>query len=250
MESHQDSVLIFGGCGFVGYHIVRHFVKDPTFSSVAVVSRSAANSKNHVDGATYHSGDLTDHESIKKVLHKIKPTVIIHAASPSPVLGTPEEYQRMTIQGTKTLLKLARESKDVRAFIYTSSSTLSKGPEHLNLTEDCILANADPKSPAYGRAKALADIMVLEANDPLPCTGIARKEMSWEGHLCTGSLRLPIVYGTHDLVTIPGYLGALQKSQTNVILGDGKNMWDFCNVENAAIAHSLLCASSPELDYI
>jgi sterol-4alpha-carboxylate 3-dehydrogenase (decarboxylating) len=240
MESNQDSVLIFGGCGFVGYHIVRHFVKDPTFSSVAVVSRSAANSKNHLYGATYHSGDLTDHDSIKQLLLKIKPTVIIHAASPSPVLGTLEEYQRLTIQGTKNLLKLAKESKNVRAFIYTSSSNVARGPEHLNLTEDCVLANADPQSHTYGRAKALADIMVLEANDPLPSTGIARKEVSWEGHLCTGSLRFPIVYGTHDLVTTPGCLGALQKGQTNVILGDGKNLWDFCSVENAAIAHSLL----------
>jgi sterol-4alpha-carboxylate 3-dehydrogenase (decarboxylating) len=178
MESHQGSVLIFGGCGFVGYHIVRHFVKYPTFSSVAVVSCSAANSKNHVDSATYHSGDLTDRDSIRKLLLKIKPTVIIHAASPSPVLGTPKEYERMTIQGTKNILKLAKESKDVQAFIYTSSSTLARGAEHLNLTEDCLLANADPKSPAYGRAKALADIMVLKANDPLPSTGIARKEIS------------------------------------------------------------------------
>jgi sterol-4alpha-carboxylate 3-dehydrogenase (decarboxylating) len=89
----------------------------------------------------------------------------------------------MTILGTKNLLKLAKESKDVQVFIYTSSSTLARGPEHLNLTEDCLLANADPKSPAYGRAKALADIMVLKANEPLPSTGIARKEMSWEGHL-------------------------------------------------------------------
>jgi sterol-4alpha-carboxylate 3-dehydrogenase (decarboxylating) len=118
-----------------------------------VVSRSAANSKNHVDGATYYSGDLTDHDSIKQLLLKIKPTVIIHAASPSAVLGTPKEFERMTIQGTKNLLKLAKESKEVRAFIYTSSSTLTKGPEHLNLTEGCLLANADPKAPHMAERK-------------------------------------------------------------------------------------------------
>jgi sterol-4alpha-carboxylate 3-dehydrogenase (decarboxylating) len=98
-----------------------------------VVSRSAANSKNHVNGATYHSGDLTDHDSIKQLLLKIKPTVIIHAASPSAVLGTPKEFERLMIQGTKNLLKLAKESKDVR-----HSST----PHHLLLLKSLSISTS------------------------------------------------------------------------------------------------------------
>jgi sterol-4alpha-carboxylate 3-dehydrogenase (decarboxylating) len=237
--STETSVLVLGGCGFVGFHLVRHFVKTSTFTSVAVISRSAADSDNHIDGVTYYSGDLTDPNSIKSLLFKIKPTIIIHAASPSPVKGTANEYQQVSIQGTKNLLKLAEESKEARALIYVSSSTLARGPEHINLTEDYPLANTDRKSSAYARTKALAEIMVLEVNNSFPREAVA-KEAPWEGYLLTAALRFPIIYGTHDPVAIPGCLLALQKGQTTVQLGDGKNLWDFCSIENACAAHSSL----------
>jgi len=236
----QSSVLVLGGCGFIGFHIVSHFVKDPAFASVAVVSRYATNSRNHVDGVSYYTGDLTNPSSIKQLLLKIRPTVIIHAASPSPVTGTPNEYQRVTIQGTHNLLEIAKASNDVQAFIYVSSCTLAKGAEHLNLTEDYPLANTDSKGSAYAKTKALAEIMVLEANAPLPVSETTAEEKSWAGCLCTASIRLPMVYGTHDPSLIPGCLSALQKGQTNVLIGDGTNMWDACSIENACGAHSLL----------
>ncbi|KAF4636516.1 hypothetical protein G7Y89_g1583 [Cudoniella acicularis] len=236
----QRSVLVLGGCGFVGYHLVSHFLKDPEFASVAVVSRHATKGKNHVDGASYHTGDLTNCSSIEKLLLEIRPTVIIHAASPSPVTGTPKEYQLVTIQGTRNLLEIAKASNDVRAFIYVSSCTLAKGSEHINLTEDYPLANTDPKSSAYARTKALAEIMVLEANKPPTASESAAGEKSWMGYLCTASVRIPMFYGTHDPMLVPGCLSALQKGQTNMLVGDGKNMWDACSVENASVAHSLL----------
>jgi sterol-4alpha-carboxylate 3-dehydrogenase (decarboxylating) len=235
----EKAVLILGGCGFVGFHIVNHFVKDQFFSSVAVVSRSAANSTIRVDGATYHEGDLKNQESIRRVIDQIKPCLIINAACPSPVTGTPKEYDLVTVKGTKCLLKLAQESKDVRALIYISSSTLAKGAEHLKLTEDYPLANTDPKSSAYARTKALAEISVLKANKPFPIDR-SSPVASWTGYLLTSALRFPIVYGTHDPVGIPACLNVLQKGQTNVQSGDGKNLWSFCSAHNACVATSIL----------
>jgi sterol-4alpha-carboxylate 3-dehydrogenase (decarboxylating) len=234
----EHSVLVVGGCGFVGYHIVRSFAAQSTFETIAVLSRTAArNSDKHVEGVTYHTCDLTRHRDVLQLVNIIQPTVIIHTASPSPVTGTPKEYERVTLHGTENLLRVAKASQHVRVFIYTSSSTLAKGPEHLNLSEDYPLANADPTAPVYAKFKALAKINVLEANNPLP-TG--DKSNNWEGYLSTGSSRFPIIYGTHDLVTIPGCLNALQKGQTNVQLGDGSNLWDFCSISNCVDSHILL----------
>lgn len=240
-RNEPSSVLVIGGCGFVGYHLVSHFIEDTTFSCVAAASRSAHKSKDRVSGASYHDVDLTDADSIEKLIDTVKPTVIVHAASPSPVTGTPKDYYSVTIQGTKDLLRISKKSKDVQALIYTSSSLLCKGPEHINRTEESLLADSDPKAPGYARAKALAEKLVLSANEPLSDTPTITKEViSWEGYLCTGALRFPIIYGTHDLVCIPGALNALQKGRTNVILGNGKNLWSFCSVKNAAISHVLL----------
>ncbi|KAH8667572.1 hypothetical protein BGZ60DRAFT_409544 [Tricladium varicosporioides] len=241
-DTGQQSVLIVGGCGFVGSHIVRSFVAQSTFASIAVLSRAAAdvtNIKNHIKGATYYTGDLTNHTEISQLVDNIRPTVIIHAASPSPITGTPKEYERVTLHGTENLLKVAKASEYVRVFIYTSSSTLAKGAEHLDLAEDYPLADTDPTAPAYAKFKALADIMVLKANHPLPITS-GDVKTTWQGYLLTGSLRFPIVYGTHDLVTIPGCLNALRQGQTNMQIGDGKNLWAFCSTENCADSHVLL----------
>ncbi|CAG8982004.1 hypothetical protein HYALB_00004872 [Hymenoscyphus albidus] len=236
----SHSVLIFGGCGFLGCHLVKHFVQTPEFASVHIISRSATRSKFHIDGAIYHTGDLTDPDLIKRLILEIKPDVIVHAATPSAVTGTRKEYELVTIRGTQNLLKISKDSKYLQAFIYTSSSTMAKGAEHLNLTEDCSLANEDPQMPPYARTKAIAEIMVLEANKPLKKPS---RNSSWEGHLSTASLRFPITYGSHDTQGIPGCLNALQNRQTNTILGDGKNLWSFCSVFNAAKAHSLLASA-------
>jgi sterol-4alpha-carboxylate 3-dehydrogenase (decarboxylating) len=236
----QNSVLVIGGCGFVGYHLISHFIEDKTFTIVAVASRSALHSNNKVDGAIYHNIDLTDYDSVERLINDMKPTVIVHAASPSPVTGTPRQYDSVAIKGTDDLLKVAMKSKDVQALIYTSSSLLCKGPEHINLTENSPLADADPKAPPYARTKALAEKIVLNANKPLSKSEFIEDQHSWEGHLCTGALRFPIVYGTHDLVCIPGALTSLQNGQTNVVLGNGNNLWSFCSVKNAAISHVLL----------
>ncbi|TGO51342.1 hypothetical protein BCON_0163g00230 [Botryotinia convoluta] len=232
-------VLIIGGCGFVGYHLVCHFVSNSKFSPIAVASRSAKQSKNKVNGATYHNVDLTDPSSIEELIDDLKPTVIMHVASPSPVTQTANDYDRVAIQGTKDLLRIAKKSKGVQVLIYTSSSLLCSGPEHVNLTEES-LANSDPKAPAYARTKAHAEKLILSANNLLPLDDSENKVFSWEGYLCTGALRFPIIHGTHDSICIPGALNALEKRRTNVVLGDDNNLWSFCSVQNAASSHVLL----------
>ncbi|TGO29562.1 hypothetical protein BPAE_0013g00130 [Botrytis paeoniae] len=161
-------VLIIGGCSFVGYHLVCHFVSNSKFSPVAVASRSAKQSKNQVSEATYHNVDLTDASLIEELIDDLKPTVVMHVASPSPVTGTGSDYEKVAIQGTKDLLRIAKRSKDVQVLVYTSSSLLCGGPEHLNLTEESPLADSDPKAPAYARTKAQAEKLILSANNPLP----------------------------------------------------------------------------------
>ncbi|CAO2651922.1 Nn.00g002050.m01.CDS01 [Neocucurbitaria sp. VM-36] len=234
----NDSVLVVGGGGFVGYHLTSYFITNKSFAKVHIFSRSAKSSKNNVNSATYHNGDITNEEQIRTVIEETKPAVIIHAASPSPVTGTTTDYKQVSIKGTGNLLRCAKDSEHVKAFIYTSSSTLAKGPEHLDLSEECMLANEDPNATPYARSKAIAELRVLGANNPK-----LQEYPSWKGYLATASLRLPIVYGIRDETTIPGCLNALSKGQTTTTLGPGDNLWSFCSGSNAARAHALLASA-------
>lgn len=233
-----DSVLVVGGVGFVGHHLTSYFVANKSFAQVHVLSRSAKSTQNQITGAVYHNGDITQEDQLRRVIEAIKPTVVVHAASPSPVTGTSTEYKQVNIRGTGNLLRAATESEHVKAFIFTSSSTLAKGSEHFDLNEECPLANEDSSASAYASSKATAELRVLGANNPK-----LREYPNWKGYLATASLRFPIIYGTHDKTTIPGCLNALAQGHANTTLGSGDNLWSFCSASNAANAHVLLASA-------
>ena len=226
------SVLIIGGCGFVGFHIVRHFLREQSCTSVSVISRNPTT--NCLPGVSYHAGDISDYITIRALLEKIQPNIIIHAACPAAISANLKTFEKVTVQGTRNLLTAASEIQSVRAFIFTSSATMAAGAEHIDLPESAPLADTVPTSHPYAKTKAKADKMVLAANQT------SEKPGGRLSSLRTACIRLPIVYGERDLVAIPGALTALEKGQTNFQLGSGENIWDFCDADNAAAAHVLL----------
>ena len=232
MDPTQDqlsSVLVFGGCGFVGYHIVGHFLDESSCTSVSVVSRNPRD--NRLPGVSYYPGDIADLAAMRSIIAQIQPKVIIHAACPSAISASARTMEKVIVEGTRNLLTAAIEALSVRVFIFTSSATMAAGPEHLDLDENAPLADTSHKSHPYAYSKARADRMVLKANKP---------DEPGRSGLRTACIRLPIVYGERDFVAIPGALAALEKGQTHFQLGSGSNIWDFVSADNAAMAHMLL----------
>ena len=230
-EPRLGSILVIGGSGFVGSHISQYLLLQPSWNSVSVLSRNTP--RNILSGVSYHTGDVSKPPELQKSVHEISPTVIIHAACPPATSASQKTYQKIIVHGTKTLLEIALKAPSVKAFIYTSSATMAAGCAHIDLDETTPLADTDPQSHPYAKCKAIADKMVLSANE-------YPNQDGGKGRLLAACIRLPIVYGERDLTSIPGCLGALEKNQTNVILGDGLNLWDFVSAENAARAHHLL----------
>ena len=179
------SVLVIGGCGFVGFHIVRHLLLSSSCESISVVSRNPT--ANRLPGVNYLAGDITVISSVRSVVLQICPSVIIHAACPNATSATAKAFHQVTVQGTQNLLQVALEAPSVKAFIFTSSATMAAGPEHVDLDECTPLADSDPNSYPYAKTKAHADKMVLKANRPN-----SEKDNS---SLLTACIRLPIVYG-------------------------------------------------------
>ncbi|TVY78562.1 Sterol-4-alpha-carboxylate 3-dehydrogenase [Lachnellula suecica] len=205
-------VLVIGGCGFIGYHIVEHLLLEPDCGPISVMSRNPT--------------------SITKLLAEVKPQVLFHTASPSasdPAI-TPEEHHNTIVNGTKNLLACATASPFVKALVYTSSASVIKNYEHINVDETAPLWKQDSKAIPYMKAKALADAAVREINTPLDKYGHG---------LLTAALRLPLVYGERDTQYIPAQLTALKAKQNKVQLGNGRNNIQPVYAGNAAIAHIL-----------
>ncbi|KAI4177918.1 MAG: hypothetical protein LQ343_000002 [Gyalolechia ehrenbergii] len=229
------SVLVIGGCGFLGHHIVRQLL-DAYTCTVSVLDLRTTN--NRFPNVTYHTGDIASLDSIRSIFSTVRPTVVIHTASPAftsenKTLHTGRArtlFDRVNIDGTRNLLTVSSEITTVKAFIYTSSSSV---------IHDTVspLANANeaypvlysPRQPEYyAETKARAESLVLEHN-----------RHASSPHMLTTSLRPAGLFGEGDMQLITGMMKALRKSQTKFQLGDNTNLFDFTYVGNAAHAHIL-----------
>ncbi|MCJ1427687.1 hypothetical protein MMC29_005592, partial [Sticta canariensis] len=227
-----DSVLVIGGCGFLGFHIVRLLLEDPDCSTVSVSVLSRNPNRNRLPGVSYHAGDISNPQAIQSLLDELKPRVIIHAAAPSghAVTGNPSVYRETNIKGTMNLLDCAARVSSPIAFVYTSTSVVIVGSEHNLADESSPVLNASSKENEYAKTKAIADTLVLEANDP-------GKET--ENGLRTACIRLTAMYGERDTQITPNLLGLLRRGENRFQLGDNSNLFDWVHVENAAMAHIL-----------
>ncbi len=158
---HQQplgTVLVTGGCGFLGHHIVRALSDSGQAGNIAVLdlrtdrnrldtssSDSPSNNSNGAPSSSssiqYFDADITSLESILPVFEQVKPDVVIHTASPT-VMGTAREIlYKVNVEGTKNLVEVAgRKEIGCKAFVYTSSpSVISDGKSDL--------INADERWP-------------------------------------------------------------------------------------------------------
>ncbi|KAI4189598.1 MAG: hypothetical protein LQ346_005084 [Caloplaca aetnensis] len=216
-----ESVLVVGGCGFLGYEIVRSLTEELS-CSVAVLSRTPREPR--VDGVSYHTCDITHIDALRALFLQLQPRVVIHSASPLFFQDHIDQaaLHRINVNGTRNLLEVATTTKSVRAFVYTSSSAVHARSAGSFLTENAPLVDRSASSDGYSISKALADTMVLHANGP---------------ELQTLCLRLPAIYGERDTQLIPGSLAVLRDQKTHIQLGDNSNLYDAIYVGNAASAH-------------
>lgn len=166
------NILITGGAGFIGSHVVRRFVKEyPTYHIVNLDALTyAGNLENLKDienqpNYTFVKGDIGDHDLIRSVFKEHDITHVVHLAAESHVdrsIKDPLIFLKTNILGTANLLQAARETwKDTfegKRFYHISTDEvygaleLDKGI----FTEDTPY---DPRSP-YSASKASSDHLV------------------------------------------------------------------------------------------
>ncbi|KAL8972011.1 MAG: hypothetical protein Q9197_002981 [Variospora fuerteventurae] len=228
-------ILVVGGCGFLGHHIVRQLLESYNCTVSVLDLRT---SQNRFPSVSYHDGDITSPESLEPIFSLVRPRVVIHTASPAftsdnKTLHTGRArtiFDRVNVDGTRNLLNLSSATPSVEAFIYTSSSSIihdSVSPL-ANANEHYPVLQPPAQPEYYSTTKAAAETLVLAHN---------RHPSS--PHLLTASLRPVGLFGEGDVQLVPNMLRALANKQTKFQLGDNDNLFDFTYVGNAAHAHIL-----------
>ncbi|KAL9047865.1 MAG: hypothetical protein Q9206_006408, partial [Seirophora lacunosa] len=114
----QKAVLVVGGCGFLGHHIVSQLLK--LHAQVSVLDFKL--DRNRIDAVDYHSVNISIKPDVEAVVNKVRPQVIIHTASPTAMASSSALFYAVNVEGTRNLLECARSVKTVKAFVYTSSA--------------------------------------------------------------------------------------------------------------------------------
>lgn len=167
----QKVILITGGAGFIGSHLVRLFVtKYPNYKIVNLDKLTYAgnleNLKDIEDANNYEfvKGDITDLDAMRSLFSKYQFSAVIHCAAESHVdrsITDPLAFVQTNVMGTVSLLQVARESwkNDYtdKLFYHISTDEVygSLGSEGF-FTESTAY---DPRSP-YSASKASSDHFV------------------------------------------------------------------------------------------
>ncbi|RGP77590.1 hypothetical protein FLONG3_4281 [Fusarium longipes] len=217
-------VLVTGGSGFLGGHVVRLLLHDST-TTVAIASRHPRFPVDVSDDyrISLYSLDLTLEDQLEAVFNDFKPHAVIHTASPS-YLDTGRALLKINVNGTKALLEVAKACEETKAFVFTSSNQ-AVVPTQEPISEGNARLWDETNAPnAYALSKAMAERIVTAANSE---------------QLYTSIIRLPGIYGEYDTNFIPQLMSSMRRKEHKMQVGNDTKLFEFLYVKKAAEAHIL-----------
>tara|TARA_B110000902_G_scaffold179017_1_gene202949 strand:+ start:845 stop:1894 length:1050 start_codon:yes stop_codon:yes gene_type:complete len=167
----ERKILITGGAGFIGSHVIRLFVnKYPDYQVYNLDSLTYAGNLMNLEDIefkvnyTFLKGDITDETYVRSIFKQYKFDFVIHLAAESHVdrsIKNPLAFAKTNILGTITLLNAFKDlwinNFDSKRFYHVSTDEVYGSLEETGLfTEQ---TSYDPNSP-YSASKASSDHFV------------------------------------------------------------------------------------------
>lgn len=230
MPKNYSRILVTGGAGFIGSHIVDRLLKEG-FEVTVIDDLSTGRRENLVHNLGRKDlhlikGDIRDKSLVKRVIEDVD--AVFHEAALVSVprsIENPLLTNEINVSGTLNLLKACVDA-NVKRFVYASSTAVYGDCKTLPIHENL---RPQPISP-YAVSKLAAENYVK----------IYHRVYS----LNTVCLRYFNVYGprqTHSpysgVITI--FINNLLKNEPPVIYGDGKQTRDFIHVQDVVEANML-----------
>ncbi|CAI6339895.1 unnamed protein product [Periconia digitata] len=219
------NVLIIGGCGLLGRHIVKFLLEnDKPASEIFVFDISIK--QNRFNGITYIAGDLSHKDAVSAAMKQTNPNVIINVASPDAMTPDKSVFAKCNIVGVQNVIECAQE-QGIRVLVHSSSSEVVQDSYH-----DMVWANENwpvQENPVngsvYAKTKVVGEGLALAANG--------------QKGLLTTVIRLCTIFGEGDRVLTRHFIELGRKGTIKYQVGQGKNLYDFIYGGNAAEGHLL-----------
>jgi UDP-glucose 4-epimerase len=222
----MEKIIVTGGAGFIGSHIVDALV-DGGYEVHVVDNLSAGKKENVNSKAVLHIVDIRDKEALIPLFKDVK--YVFHEAAFPQVeysIQNPVETNDINVNGTLNVLEVSKINK-VKRVIFASSCAVYGNQEKMPMVEDMTVY---PFSP-YAAHKHIGEIYM--------------KLYSQIYNLETVCLRYFNVYGPRQSVNgsyplvIAKFLDLRKQNKSLMIVGTGENTRDYVSVHDIVRANIL-----------
>lgn len=224
---NKKRILITGGAGFIGSHLIAHLLQQNW--EVSVLDNCCVGNKIDLGLLPKINFIQADIRNLEAVIEASKNCdAIVHLAAlvgVDEVIAQPLDTIEIEVMGTQNVGKAARIN-GIKKIIYTSSSAVYKNTLHEKSKEDdpFYLVND------YAVAKRLNEVYL--------------KSLSTETAISTNSLRLFNVYGLRQdtRMVIPRFFENAYSGKPIQVFGDGQQTRDFTHISEVLLAIEKLLA--------
>lgn len=229
----NKNILITGGCGFIGSHLVDKLLDD---NKVTIIDNLSTGNIDNLKNPNHKNLEIICEDICNVDWDDLtfKKDYVFHLAAMASVplsIDEPVECSKINLNATVKLLKSSVKN-NVKKIIFSSSSAVYGQNTNIPLKETEPLM---PTSP-YAASKASCELYLKAFHESYGLNYVALRYFNVFGPRQDKNSQYAAV--------IPNFISALLEGERPVIYGDGKQTRDFIHVSNVVKANILACKST------
>ncbi|ESN90174.1 hypothetical protein HELRODRAFT_104422 [Helobdella robusta] len=233
LKKYDKRILLTGGAGFIGSHMVIHLVnKYPNYLVINLDKLDYCASLKNLEcikekpNYKFIQGDICEPDFMRYILQEEAIDTVLHFAAQSHVdqsFWSSLDFTRTNVYGTHVLVNASYEAK-VKRFIHISTDEVYGGSSECTNTESSKMKPTNP----YAATKASAEFMVQSYFECFKFPAIITRSNN--------------IYGPHKYPenVIPKFICLLKNGKKCFIHGDGSSVRNFLYVSDVIAAYDVI----------